>query len=79
MRAGRFMPVFSASWAQAEFTGETELPLSPAGRPDSSQGMWAGDKTDDVGVLFTCVQCMQSSRQKVGFINQQLSEINALG
>lgn len=52
--------VHSASWArartQAEPAGETEVPLFTAGRLDSSQGMWAGDKIDDVGcIVYLCV------------------------
>lgn len=64
MRAGWFMPVFSASWARA---GETEVPLPTAGRPDSSQGMWAGAKTDDVGCIVYLSAMHAELKAKGGF------------
>lgn len=55
------MPVFTLQAgpgprAWAEPAGGIEVPLPAAGRLDSSQGMWVGDKTDDVGcTVYLCV------------------------
>lgn len=71
--------VYSESWtkAQVEPFGKMKVPLPWWGGWIYLRGYGLLTRLIMWGILFIQVLCTQGSRQKVGFINQQISKINA--